>query len=160
MDDVKWLDVRLNLLPRWHVDGQLCIGDAAHAMSPVGGVGINLAIQDAVATAALLAEPLRRGRPRPADLAKVRRRRIVATRLVQGLQRLMHRGIVTPVLESRRQGPPRALLALLRAVPQISAVPAYLIGFGFRPEHAPPYARRPDRPDHPAAAGTEEAVRP
>ncbi|MGH3513127.1 MAG: FAD-dependent oxidoreductase, partial [Pseudonocardiaceae bacterium] len=68
MDDVKFLDVRLNLLSEWHIDGLLCIGDAAHAMSPVGGVGINLAVQDAVAAATLLAEPLRRGRPTPADL--------------------------------------------------------------------------------------------
>ena len=143
MADVKWLDVRLNLLPRWHADGLLCIGDAAHAMSPVGGVGINLAIQDAVAAATLLAEPLRRGRVRPAELAAVRHRRIVATRLVQGLQRLLHRGLVTPVIESRRQGPPPPMLALLRHVPQVSVVPAYLIGLGFRPEHAPPYARRP-----------------
>lgn len=74
MDDVKFLDVRMNLLKKWHVDGLLCIGDAAHAMSPVGGVGINLAVQDAVAAATLLAEPLRRGRPREADLAKVRGR--------------------------------------------------------------------------------------
>ncbi len=154
MDDVKWLDVRLNLLHRWHVDGLLCIGDAAHAMSPVGGVGINLAIQDAVAAATLLAEPLRRGRVRPGDLAAVHRRRIVATRLVQGLQRLMHRGIVTPVLESRRQRPPRPLLALLRRVPQISVVPAYLIGFGFRPEHAPPYARRRGGGDRSPASTT------
>jgi hypothetical protein len=66
MDDVKHLDVRLNRLDGWHVDGLLCIGDAAHAMSPIGGVGINLAVQDAVAAASLLADPLRRPRPRPA----------------------------------------------------------------------------------------------
>jgi 2-polyprenyl-6-methoxyphenol hydroxylase-like FAD-dependent oxidoreductase len=72
MDDVKFLDVRLNLLAQWHTDGLLCIGDAAHAMSPVGGVGINLAGQDAFAAATLLAQPLRRGRPIPADLAKIR----------------------------------------------------------------------------------------
>ena len=70
MDDVKWLDVRLNRLRRWSVDGLLCIGDAAHAMSPVGGVGINLAVQDAVATATLLAEPLRRRRVGPRQLAR------------------------------------------------------------------------------------------
>ena len=93
MDDVKFLDVRLNLLRKWYVDGLLCIGDAAHAMSPVGGVGINLAVQDAVAAATLLAEPLRRGRPSPADLAKVRARRLAPTLLVQGLQRLLHRTV-------------------------------------------------------------------
>jgi 2-polyprenyl-6-methoxyphenol hydroxylase-like FAD-dependent oxidoreductase len=143
MDDVKHLDVRVNRLDRWHVDGLLCIGDAAHAMSPVGGVGINLAVQDAVAAATLLAEPLRRGYPGPADLAAVRARRILPTVLVQGLQRLLHRGLVAPIVEGRRMGPPEPVLALLRRVPQLSFVPAYLIGMGLRPEHAPPFARRP-----------------
>ncbi len=151
MDDVKWLDVRLNLLRHWSVDGLLCIGDAAHAMSPVGGVGINLAVQDAVAAATLLAEPLRRGRVRNRDLRAVQRRRIVATRLVQGLQRAMHRGLVEPALAGRLTGPPPAVLALLRRVPGITAVPAYLIGVGFRPESVPPYARRPPQP---ATAGS------
>ncbi len=79
MDDVKHLDVRLNRLRRWHVDGLLCIGDAAHAMSPVGGVGINLAVQDAVAAAAVLADPLLRGAVTTRELAAVRRRRLMAT---------------------------------------------------------------------------------
>src|SRR3712207_9014710 len=74
MDDVKHLDVRVDRLERWHVDGLLCIGDAAHAMSPVGGVGINLAVQDAVAAATLLAAPLRTGTVSAADLAGVRAR--------------------------------------------------------------------------------------
>jgi 2-polyprenyl-6-methoxyphenol hydroxylase-like FAD-dependent oxidoreductase len=142
MDDVKLLHVELNRLRRWHVDGLLCIGDAAHAMSPIGGVGINLAIQDAVATASRLAEPLRRGRVRPADLAAVRRRRLAPTVLVQGLQRMMHRVIVTPVLDGRRAGAPAALQRVMRAVPQATIVPAYLIGVGFRPERAPAFARR------------------
>jgi 2-polyprenyl-6-methoxyphenol hydroxylase-like FAD-dependent oxidoreductase len=143
MDDVKHLDVRLNRLSRWHVDGLLCIGDAAHAMSPVGGVGINLAVQDAVAAATLLIEPLRRGAVTPRQLAAVRARRLPPTIAVQTLQRLMHRGLVAPNLEGRRIGPPRAVLTLLRRVPQISSVPAYLIGIGLRPEHAPELARRP-----------------
>src|SRR3712207_7614207 len=75
MDDVKHLDVRVDRLERWHVDGLLCIGDAAHAMSPVGGVGINLAVQDAVAAATLLAAPLQHGMVSAADLAGVRARR-------------------------------------------------------------------------------------
>jgi len=158
MDDVKWLDVRLNLLDRWHVDGLLCIGDAAHAMSPVGGVGINLAVQDAVATATLLAEPLRRGQVRSRDLAAVHRRRIVATRLVQGLQRLLHWGLVTPVIESRRPGPPRPMLALLSRFPQVTVVPAYLIGYGFRPEHAPAYARRAAGSQRTAAGPPDRAA--
>jgi 2-polyprenyl-6-methoxyphenol hydroxylase-like FAD-dependent oxidoreductase len=143
MDDVKYLDVRLNRLSRWHVDGLLCIGDAAHAMSPVGGVGINLAVQDAVAAATLLAEPLRRGAVSPTNLAAVRARRLVPTILVQALQRLMHRGLVAPILDGRRLGPPKPVLALLQRVPQTSFVPAYLIGVGLRPEHAPEFARRP-----------------
>ncbi|SDN75305.1 FAD-dependent oxidoreductase [Geodermatophilus sp. DSM 45219] len=142
MDDVKHLDVRVDRLLRWHVDGLLCIGDAAHAMSPVGGVGINLAVQDAVATATLLAEPLRRGVVGPAELAAVRTRRLVPTVLVQTLQRALHRALVGPLVEGRRPGPPALALALVRRIPQLSVVPAYLIGVGLRPEHAPPFARR------------------
>jgi 2-polyprenyl-6-methoxyphenol hydroxylase-like FAD-dependent oxidoreductase len=143
MDDVKHLDVRLNRLNRWHVDGLLCIGDAAHAMSPVGGVGINLAVQDAVAAATLLAAPLRRGAVTPKELAAVRTRRLLPTILIQALQRVMHRQLVTPILEGRRMGPPEPVLALMRRVPAISFVTAYLIGVGPRPEHAPAFARRP-----------------
>ncbi len=143
MDDVKHLDVRLNRLNRWHVDGLLCIGDAAHAMSPVGGVGINLAVQDAVAAATLLAEPLLRGAVTTSELAAVRNRRLMATVLVQALQRMMHRGLVTPILDGRRMGPPRPVLDLLRRVPRMSYLTAYLIGVGIRPEHAPPFAVRP-----------------
>src|SRR4051812_12638202 len=143
MDDVKHLDVRLNRLDRWHADGLLCIGDAAHAMSPVGGVGINLAVQDAVAAASLLAGPLRRrGAVTPTRLAAVRARRILPTVLVQSLQRILHRNLVVPIVEGRRMGPPKPVLALLGRVPQVSLVPAYLIGVGLRPQHAPDFARR------------------
>ncbi|MGH3570791.1 MAG: FAD-dependent oxidoreductase, partial [Pseudonocardiaceae bacterium] len=142
MDDVKFLDVRLNLLSEWHIDGLLCIGDAAHAMSPVGGVGINLAVQDAVAAATLLAEPLRRGRPTPADLAKVRSRRLLPTMLVQGLQRILHRTVMRPVMAGKRNGPPPPMIKLFARFPQLSYIPARLLGLGFRPEHAPAFARR------------------
>jgi 2-polyprenyl-6-methoxyphenol hydroxylase-like FAD-dependent oxidoreductase len=148
MDDVKHLDVRLNRLNCWHLDGLLCIGDAAHAMSPIGGVGINLAVQDAVAAATLLAEPLQHGAVAPSRLAAVRDRRLLPTILVQILQRLMHRGLVTPILDGRSIGFPRPLLALLRRVPRVSFVPAYLIGIGLRPEHAPDFARRPAPDSH------------
>jgi 2-polyprenyl-6-methoxyphenol hydroxylase-like FAD-dependent oxidoreductase len=145
MDDVKHLDVRLNRLHRWHTDGLLCLGDAAHAMSPVGGVGINLAIQDAVAAATLLAEPLRTGAVTPSQLAQVRKRRLLPTVAVQLLQRLMHRVLVKPIIEGRRGGPPKPALAVMRRLPAASFVPAYLIGIGLRPEHAPPFARRQAR---------------
>jgi 2-polyprenyl-6-methoxyphenol hydroxylase-like FAD-dependent oxidoreductase len=144
MDDVKHLDVRLNRLHTWHVDGLLCIGDAAHAMSPIGGVGINLAVQDAVAAATLLAPSLLTGTLTPADLAKVRTRRLAPTIAVQSLQRLLHRSAILPILEGRRMGPPKPLVALMRTVPKASFVPAYLIGVGLRPEHAPLFARRAD----------------
>ena len=142
MDDVKHLDVRLNLLPRWHREGVLCIGDAAHAMSPIGGVGINLAVQDAVATARLLAGPLRRGQVSRRDLARVRRRRLVPTLLVQAIQRAMHRLIIRPVIEGRRNGPPKLLVRLMNIVPAARRIPAYVIGVGVLPEHAPKWARR------------------
>jgi 2-polyprenyl-6-methoxyphenol hydroxylase-like FAD-dependent oxidoreductase len=143
MDDVKHLDVRLDRLRRWYVDGLLCIGDAAHAMSPIGGVGINLAVQDAVATAELLAWPLRQGHVTTADLAKVQRRRRLPTVLVQGLQRIMHRNLIRPAMEGRRAGMPKPIVRLLRLFPAASSIPAYLIGIGFRPESAPSFARRP-----------------
>ena len=142
MDDVKHLDVRLNLARRWHVDGALCIGDAAHAMSPIGGVGINLAVQDAVATARLLAGPLRRGNVTKRELARVRRRRLLPTVVVQAIQRAMHRGAVRPVIEGRRSGPPKPFARLMNAIPGLRFVPAYLIGVGLLPEHAPEFARR------------------
>ncbi|MEX5717949.1 FAD-dependent oxidoreductase [Geodermatophilus maliterrae] len=142
MDDVKHLDVRVDRLLHWHVDGLLCIGDAAHAMSPVGGVGINLAVQDAVAAATLLAGPLRNGTVTAKDLAAVRARRLLPTVLVQGLQRMLHRALVGPLVEGRRPGPPAPVLALVHRLPQLSVLPAYLIGVGLRPEHAPDFARR------------------
>jgi 2-polyprenyl-6-methoxyphenol hydroxylase-like FAD-dependent oxidoreductase len=141
LDDVKVLDVRLNRLKRWHLDGLLCIGDAAHAMSPVGGVGINLAVQDAVAAATLLAKPLRRGGLTTAMLSRVRRRRLLPTVAVQNLQRMMHKIVVEPILDGRRAGPPGPALAVLRHVRLASTIPAYLIGIGLRPEHAPAFAR-------------------
>ncbi|MCU1686256.1 MAG: hypothetical protein JWQ81_6995 [Amycolatopsis sp.] len=142
MDDVKFLEVRLNRLRRWHDKGVLCIGDAAHAMSPMGGVGINLAVQDAVATAHLLAGPLLRGQVTPKDLAKVRRRRLTPTFLVQVLQRGLQHLALMPVLAGKRNGPPPGMARLFTLIPQLSFFPAYLIGIGFRPEHAPDFAKR------------------
>jgi 2-polyprenyl-6-methoxyphenol hydroxylase-like FAD-dependent oxidoreductase len=142
MDDIKHLDVHVNRLRRWHVDGLLCIGDAAHAMSPLGGVGINLAVQDAVAAATILAEPLQRHRVTERDLAAVRRRRLFPTAVTQAVQRLLQRGLLGPLLRGADPTPPATLLGLVQRLPWLSVVPAYFIGVGVRPEHAPAFARR------------------
>ncbi len=142
LDDVKYLDVRVNRLDRWHTDGLLCIGDAAHAMSPVGGVGINIAVQDAVGAATLLADPLRRRDVTNRDLAAVRRRRLPAAVLTQAVQRIMHRRLVMPILRGESANPPAAMTALIGRLPWLSAIPAYFVGVGVRPERAPAFARR------------------
>jgi 2-polyprenyl-6-methoxyphenol hydroxylase-like FAD-dependent oxidoreductase len=141
-DDVKLLDVKLNRLKRWHTDGLLCIGDAAHAMSPMGGVGINIAVQDAVGAATLLAEPLRRRHLSNADLAAVRRRRLPAAAVTQALQRIMHRRLVVPVFAGADGKPPAVFVELLQKLPWLTAIPARVIGVGIRPERAPSFARR------------------
>ena len=140
-DDVKLLDVRLNRLRRWHTEGLLCIGDAAHAMSPVGGVGINVAVQDAVGAATLLAGPLRRGALSADDLAAVRRRRLPPAAATQALQRFLHRALVVPVLRGGQARPPKPLEMLVRRLPWLTAIPARVVGVGIRPEHAPDFAR-------------------
>jgi 2-polyprenyl-6-methoxyphenol hydroxylase-like FAD-dependent oxidoreductase len=142
MDDIKHLDVHVNRLRPWHLDGLLCIGDAAHAMSPLGGVGINLAVQDAVAAATILAEPLQRHRVTERDLAAVRRRRLFPTAVTQAVQRLLQRGLLGPLLRGADPTPPATLLGLVQRLPWLSVVPAYFIGVGVRPEHAPAFARR------------------
>ncbi len=142
MDDIKHLDVRVDRLRRWHTDGLLCIGDAAHAMSPLGGVGINLAVQDAVAAATILAEPLRQHRVTDRDLAAIRRRRVFPTAVTQAVQRVLQSRLLGPLLRGADPTPPAALLGLVERLPWLSAVPAYFIGVGVRPEHAPAFARR------------------
>lgn len=141
LDDVKHLDVRVNRLRHWSIDGLLCIGDAAHAMSPVGGVGINLAVQDAVAAATILAEPLLQGRLTLRDLAAVQRRRTLPTVVTQTAQRVAHRGL-DAILRGKNLSPPAGLGALVATLPWIAAIPAYLVGVGVRPERAPAFARR------------------
>jgi len=129
------LTVAVNRLKRWTRPGLLCIGDAAHAMSPIGGVGINLAIQDAVAAANILAAPLRQGSLALEHLSAVQRRREWPTRLTQGIQVLIQNRIIRRVLgraETLRLPLP---LRLLRDSPVLRRVPARLIGIGFRPEH-------------------------
>jgi 2-polyprenyl-6-methoxyphenol hydroxylase-like FAD-dependent oxidoreductase len=145
-DDVKLLDVRLDRLSRWYQEGLLCIGDAAHAMSPVGGVGINLAVQDAVAAARLLAAPLKAGTVTTRDLAKVQRRRLLPTVLTQGAQKFLHSRVLRPALageiEIARATKLPLPVRIMARFPWFRRVPAYLVGRGIRPEHAPAFARR------------------
>ncbi len=140
-DDVAPLRVQLNRLRRWWRPGLLCIGDAAHAMSPVGGVGINLAVQDAVAAARILAGPLRRGAVSTRHLARVQLRRTVPTVLTQAVQRLAHDRVLGPLVAGRAGGGTPLAIRVLDRVPALRAVPAWLIGRGVLPEHAPRAAR-------------------
>jgi 2-polyprenyl-6-methoxyphenol hydroxylase-like FAD-dependent oxidoreductase len=135
-DDVKLLTVRVDRLRQWYRPGLLCIGDAAHAMSPVGGVGINLAIQDAVAAANRLWRPLREGRLTTEDLRSVQRRREWPTRVIQWLQLLVQRRVITTTLgrQGGRLAPPRLVRLLARFAP-LARIPARLVGVGVRPEH-------------------------
>ncbi|WP_327118784.1 FAD-dependent oxidoreductase [Nocardia sp. NBC_01730] len=146
-DEVKLLEVKLDRLTRWYANGLLCIGDAAHAMSPVGGVGINLAVQDAVAAARILAPPLLSGTVGAGDLAKVQRRRTFPTVVTQGMQRVLHAGAIAPALDGRIDiaTAPRAPLPvrILRRVPVLRSVLPFLVARGALPEHAPDFARRP-----------------
>jgi 2-polyprenyl-6-methoxyphenol hydroxylase-like FAD-dependent oxidoreductase len=135
-DQVKLLTVELDRLTRWHRPGLLVIGDAAHAMSPMGGVGINLAVQDAVAAANFLARPLAEGRDVDPLLRKVERRRMLPTRIIQAMQRtaqnrLIERIVLRNVPITR---PPR-FIRLMQRFPILQRIPAYLIGIGFRAEH-------------------------
>ena len=130
--DVSVLEVRVDRLRRWHRPGLLCIGDAAHAMSPVGGVGINLAVQDAVAAANLLVRPLRTGTLSERDLSRVQRRRALPAAVTQAGQRAIHRRIVAPLLDG---GAPPAPVRMLERFPALQAIPAYLLAIGIRPEH-------------------------
>jgi 2-polyprenyl-6-methoxyphenol hydroxylase-like FAD-dependent oxidoreductase len=139
-DDIKLLTVRVDRLARWYRPGLLCIGDAAHAMSPIGGIGINLAIQDAVAAANILAEPLRRGAAAVEDLEKVQRRREFPTRLTQWAQVTIQNRIITPVLGRTGKLPLPLPVKLLSRFPFLRRIPARLIGMGVRPEHV----RAPD----------------
>ncbi len=145
MDDVKLLDIRLNRLRRWYTNGLLCIGDAAHAMSPAGGVGINMAVQDAVAAARLLAAPLREHRVTAGDLAAVQRRREFPTAVTQTFQRFLH-AVMRRAIDSGKTPSPNKLLRVVARFPQLSVIPAYLMGVGVRPEHAPEFARRAPQP--------------
>jgi 2-polyprenyl-6-methoxyphenol hydroxylase-like FAD-dependent oxidoreductase len=134
-DKIKLLTVTVDRLRRWYRPGLLCIGDAAHAMSPVGGVGINLAIQDAVAAANRLARPLREGRVSDADLRAIQRRRLLPTRVIQRLQLIVHDRVLGRVLGKREKLRLPWVLKLFSRWPLLRRLPARLIGLGVRPEH-------------------------
>jgi 2-polyprenyl-6-methoxyphenol hydroxylase-like FAD-dependent oxidoreductase len=141
-DDINLLTVKLNRLARWHDPGLLCIGDAAHAMSPAGGVGINLAIQDAVATANLLADALCESRVTPELLARVQRRREFATRMTQAAQANAHKLFAQLFRQSGPLQPPWQLKAAVR-IPGITHAIGRAVGVGVRPEHINDARRSP-----------------
>ena len=134
-DQVKLLTVQIDRLKQWYLPGLLCIGDAAHAMSPVGGVGINIAIQDAVAAANILTAPLRQGSLSVDPLKEVQKRREWPVRLTQRLQILAQDRVIARVLRSRRPLKPPLLLRLLSRSAWLRRIPGRLIGMGIRPEH-------------------------
>jgi 2-polyprenyl-6-methoxyphenol hydroxylase-like FAD-dependent oxidoreductase len=145
-DDVKLLDVQLNRLRRWYADGLLLIGDAAHAMSPVGGVGINLAVADAVAAARILAKPLHSGHVTTAQLAHVQARRWLPTVVIQALQHAIHDRVFTAAtnadpLTAQPPPAPRAV-RMVSTMPPLQRLAGYLIAIGPLPEHAPAFARQ------------------
>jgi 2-polyprenyl-6-methoxyphenol hydroxylase-like FAD-dependent oxidoreductase len=138
-DHVKLLTVAVNRVREWYRPGLLCIGDAAHAMSPIGGIGINLAVQDAVAAGNILGEPLRRGPVAVDRLRAVQRRREWPTRITQRAQVFIQNRVIGRVLTTQAKAFPLPLpLRLLRAWPFLRRIPARLVGMGVRPEHVLP----------------------
>ena len=134
-NDIKLLTVAVDRLTRWWRPGLLCIGDAAHAMSPIGGVGVNLAVQDAVAAANILAAPLREGRLTTSDLAAVQRRRTLPMKVIQAIQIGVQGRIVDPLLDSDKPVSPPSALRLFNRFPFLRRIPARIVGIGVRPEH-------------------------
>src|SRR5262249_51231530 len=134
-DDVKLLTVAIDRLEQWHRPGLLCIGDAAHAMSPVGGVGINLAIQDAVAAANVLAVPLKAGAVTNEHLEAIRKRRRMPMRVMQWLQVQIQNKVLSRALAGTKRPRVPLVVKLLQWVPVLQRIPARLVGIGPRPEH-------------------------
>jgi 2-polyprenyl-6-methoxyphenol hydroxylase-like FAD-dependent oxidoreductase len=147
-DDVKLLTVAVDRLPRWYRPGLLCIGDAAHAMSPIGGVGINLAVQDAVAAANILADPLSRHAVTIDDLKAVQQRRWLPTRVTQSIQLFLQKRVIAPTLARKTEPRPPLPLKMLNWFPVLQRLPARVIGMGIRPEHV----HTPEAPALPRAA--------
>jgi 2-polyprenyl-6-methoxyphenol hydroxylase-like FAD-dependent oxidoreductase len=154
-DDVKLLTVRIDRLETWYEPGLLCIGDAAHAMSPVGGVGINLAIQDAVAAANLLWKPLKDGTLTVRDLERVQARREFPMKVTQRLQVMVQDNVIEKVLKSDKPLSPPWILRVLNGCPWLQRIPARLVGNGVRPEHvrSPAAAPVPPKDSQSAVAG-------
>jgi len=134
-DDIKLLSVTVDRLRQWWRPGLICIGDAAHAMSPIGGVGINLAVQDAVAAANRLAAPLRTGTAGDEDLRAIEARRALPARLTQRIQLAMQNQIIGPALAATQRPRPPLLFRLFNMFPLLRRIPARLLGLGIRPEH-------------------------
>jgi len=134
-EPIKLLTVKVDRLQKWYRPGLLIIGDAAHAMSPIGGVGINLAIQDAVAAANILAERLARQTVSLADLQRVQLRREFPTRMTQGMQIIIQNRLVDRILGSDEQIPLPWPVKLIQRWPLLRRIPALVIGIGFRAEH-------------------------
>jgi 2-polyprenyl-6-methoxyphenol hydroxylase-like FAD-dependent oxidoreductase len=139
-DDVKLLSVTVDRLQKWWRPGLLCIGDAAHAMSPIGGVGINMAVQDAVAAANRLAAPLAAGKVTDADLQAIQDRRTLPVRFTQWLQLTIQKRVISRVLASQQRPKPPLVFRLFAIFPALRRIPARLLGVGIRPEHV----RTPD----------------
>jgi 2-polyprenyl-6-methoxyphenol hydroxylase-like FAD-dependent oxidoreductase len=152
-DDVKLLAVAVDRLPQWYRPGLLCIGDAAHAMSPIGGVGINLAVQDAVAAANALYPAFATGVPGIAELRAIQRRRVFPMAVIQAMQVAAQNGFLGRIwraVPNAKMKPPFAL-RMFAAIPLLRRIPGYVIGVGVRPEHI----RTPERG---ADAGVSQAA--
>jgi 2-polyprenyl-6-methoxyphenol hydroxylase-like FAD-dependent oxidoreductase len=135
VDDLKLLTVGVDRLERWWKPGVLCIGDAAHTMSPIGGVGVNIAVQDAVAAANILARPLKEGRLRDADLAAVQARRLWPVRATQAIQVFLQNRMIAPTLAGTRPSRPPLPIRLFAGSALLRRLPARLLGLGIQPEH-------------------------
>jgi 2-polyprenyl-6-methoxyphenol hydroxylase-like FAD-dependent oxidoreductase len=133
--DIKLLTVTVDRLPQWWRPGLICIGDAAHAMSPIGGVGINMAVQDAVAAANRLAGPLKSGTLSDEDLRAIQERRTLPVRFTQWLQLTIQKRIISRVLETQKRPKPPLVFRTFNVVPALRRIPARLLGLGIRPEH-------------------------
>ncbi len=143
-DDVKLLSVTVDRLKTWWRPGLLCIGDAAHAMSPIGGVGINMAVQDAVAAANQLAGPLRAGKVTDEDLAAIQQRRTLPVKFTQWLQLTIQRRVISRVLASHERPKPPLAFKAFGVFPPLRRIPARLLGIGIRPEHVRTPEAAPD----------------